>query len=141
MSEDGPPRRVNFSACKMGLRPRKRAFSGLGLDFSVAPSASPADRLASPFDGLAGTFARLAEKWACAYFSSPKAYLITLSRYTVQCKCILPGLAIFPVVLLTEVRIRHRRQRRHRATLSIHDKITGLPAQVHSASMYTVSRS
>ncbi|KAJ7767945.1 hypothetical protein DFH07DRAFT_769461 [Mycena maculata] len=66
------PLRVTFSACKTGLRPRKRAFSGLGLDFGVAPSPSPAFQLASPF-------ARLAEKRACAYFSFP-----TYGKYTVQ---------------------------------------------------------
>jgi hypothetical protein len=38
---------VNFSACKTGLRPRRRACLGLGLD-----------RLASSFDGLASPFAR-----------------------------------------------------------------------------------
>ncbi|KAJ7720848.1 hypothetical protein DFH07DRAFT_1008375 [Mycena maculata] len=63
--------RVTFSACKTGLRPRKRAFSGLGLDLGVDQSPSPADRLASPFVGLASPFARLAEKRACVYFSFP----------------------------------------------------------------------
>jgi hypothetical protein len=85
-------RRVTFSACKTGLHQRKRAFSGLGLDFGVEPSPSPADRLASPFDGLASPFARLAEKRACAYFSFPEVYPI---NPTVHCKCILTGLAIF----------------------------------------------
>jgi hypothetical protein len=79
----------------MGLRPRKRAFSGLGLDFSVAPNPSPADRLASPFDGLASPFARLAGKRACACFSSLKAYLINLSGSTVFGECLFSGLAIF----------------------------------------------
>jgi hypothetical protein len=64
-------KRVTFSACKTGLRTRQRAFSGLGLELGVDQSPSPADRLASRFDGLAGPFARLAEKRACAYFSSP----------------------------------------------------------------------
>ena len=63
--------RVNLWACKMGLHPRKRALSGLGLDLGVDQSPSPADRLASPFVGLASPFARLAEKRACVYFSSP----------------------------------------------------------------------
>ncbi|KAJ7430465.1 hypothetical protein B0H11DRAFT_2211066 [Mycena galericulata] len=56
--------RVTFSACQTGLRLRKRAFSGLGLDLGVDQSPSPADRLASPFVGLASRFARLAEKRA-----------------------------------------------------------------------------
>ncbi|KAJ7684071.1 hypothetical protein B0H14DRAFT_3675303 [Mycena olivaceomarginata] len=51
--------RVNFSACKTGLHPRKRACSGLGLDLGGDQSPSPAYRLASPFDGLASPFARL----------------------------------------------------------------------------------
>jgi hypothetical protein len=74
---------VTFSACKTGLRARKRAFSGLGLDL-----------VASQFDGLASLFARLAEKRACTYFSAPKAYLINMSGYTVQRWCVLTGLAI-----------------------------------------------
>jgi hypothetical protein len=32
---------------------------------------------------------------ACAYFSFPEAYLINPTEYTVHCKCILTGLAIF----------------------------------------------
>ncbi|KAJ7879699.1 hypothetical protein B0H13DRAFT_1892124 [Mycena leptocephala] len=80
----GCPGRVTFSACKTGLHHRKRAFSGLCLDFGVEPSPSPADRLASPFDGLASPFARLAEKRACAYFSFPEAYLINSTEYTVH---------------------------------------------------------
>ncbi|KAJ7754704.1 hypothetical protein DFH07DRAFT_773696 [Mycena maculata] len=82
-----PVARVTFSAWPTGLPPRKRAFSGLGLDLSGDQSPRPAYRLASPFDGLASPFARLAEKRACAYPSFPTSYLINLSVYTACSRC------------------------------------------------------
>ncbi|KAJ7742518.1 hypothetical protein B0H14DRAFT_2637635 [Mycena olivaceomarginata] len=48
----------------LGMGPRQRACSGLGLDLAVDQKPKPADRLASPFVGLASPFARLAEKRA-----------------------------------------------------------------------------
>jgi hypothetical protein len=92
----------------MGLRPRQRTCSGLGLDLAVDQSPSPADRLASPFVGLASTFARLAKKRACVYYSLPMHYPIDLSDPAMSIKRLPPGLVIFSTVWVTDLMLRGR---------------------------------
>jgi hypothetical protein len=72
--------RVNFLACQTGLRPRKLACLGVGVDFGGITRPRPPNRLASHFVGLASQFVALIpakfSTWLVHFMSLPNAFLL-----------------------------------------------------------------